>query len=150
MTLRLSLALFTVAAVAVAAAPQEMRVVTSDVVKVGGVAAGAAGGGGMAPMATGSGVIYGQIVEAGGNRPVPGAIVSITLPGSQPLRVMADGQGRFGFRNLPAGRFNVTATRAGWVDGAFGRTRPSGPTLPISLLDGDRASGVNIPLWRYA
>jgi hypothetical protein len=72
------------------------------------------------------------------------------LPGVQPLRVMADGQGRFGFRDLPAGSFNLTATRPGWTDGAYGRTRPGGPTLPLRLTDGERASGVAVSLWRFA
>jgi hypothetical protein len=76
--------------------------------------------------------------------------VSINLPGVQQLRVMADGQGRFGFRDLPAGRFNVAATRPGWVDGAYGRTRPGGPTLPLALTEGERVANVTVPMWRYA
>ena len=139
--------LFTLAAVTLGARQQaqEIRMVTSDVV-VGGP--GLLGSG--PPMATGSGVVFGQVKEADSDRPVSGAIVTLNLPGAQPLRVMADAQGRFGFRDLPKGAFNISATRPGWVDGAYGRTRPGGPTLPLLLTDGERVSGVTVGLWRYA
>src|SRR5688572_11653161 len=137
------------AATAMAAPPQEIRVVTQDIQGV--QSAGPSGmAPGSAPMKSGSGVIFGQVTEADSNRAVPGAIVTINLPGSQPIRVMADGQGRFGFRDMPAGGFNVAATRPGWVDGAYGRTRPGGPTLPLVLAEGERVSGVVVPMWRYA
>ena len=74
------------------------------------------------PMPMGSGVVFGQVTEADSTRPVAGAIVTLSIPGAQPLRVMADGQGRFGFRDLPKGRFNLVSTRPGWSDGAYGRT----------------------------
>ncbi len=131
---------------AVVAAQQQVKIVTSDVTS-GPVAQGMVGG---AVMKTGSGVIFGLVTEADSNRPVPGAIVSINLPGAQPLRVMADPQGRFGFRQMPAGAFSITATRPGWVDGAFGRTRPGGPMLPLMVADGERVSNVTVPMWRYA
>ena len=135
------------AVVALAAKQEQVRVVTADVAVAGG--RGLAGVG-AAPMPTGNGVIFGQVKESESNRPVAGAIVTINLPGAQPLRVMADAQGRFGFRNLPKGNFNINATRPGWVDGAYGRTRPGGPLLPLILADGERVSGVSVPLWRYA
>src|SRR5262249_44774128 len=68
------------------------------------------------PMAHGNGIIVGRAVDAAGSRPVAGAVVTLTLPGSAPLRVMTDAQGQFAFRDLPAGRFTVTASRAGYVD----------------------------------
>ena len=147
MKLKLIVSLFVVGTAVVAAQPQQIRIVTSDVT-TGPMPSGMAPG--AQPMKSGSGVIFGQVTDAESNRPVTGAIVTINLPGAQPLRVMADAQGRFGFRDLPAGLFNVTATRPGWVDGAYGRTRPGGPTLPLVLPDGERVSGVVVPLWRYA
>ena len=70
-------------------------------------------------------------------------------PGVHPLRVMADGQGRFGFRDLPAGRFEVAATRPGWSTAptaARGRA-----ALPWdTLADGESVSGVMMPMWRFA
>src|SRR5262245_23048774 len=88
-------------ATALSAAPQDIRLSTTvDIQKLEGALAGAVPG--SQPMKTGTGVIFGQVTEADSNRPVPGAIVSVNLPGTQPLRVMADSQGRFGFRDMPA------------------------------------------------
>jgi hypothetical protein len=124
---------------------QEVKIVTSD-----GPPPPPGMTGALAPMGRGTGVIFGQVTDAETNRPVPGALVTLGLPGAQALRVMADGQGRFGFRDLPPGRFNVTTTRPGWVDGGYGRTRPSGPTQPLALTAGEKVSGVTVPMWRYA
>ena len=107
-------------------------------------------GGANQPMPSGSGIVFGQVTEADSTRPVAGAIVTLSIPGTQPLRVMADGQGRFGFRDLPKGRFNLSSTRPGWVDGAYGRTRPGGSSLGLTLGDGEKVSGVVIPMWRFA
>lgn len=137
------------AGVATAAAQQvrqEVRIVTSDT--FGPVPPGAAGP--LQPMAAGTGVIFGQAMEGDSNRPVPGALVTLSIPGAQPIRVMADGQGRFGFRDLPRGRFSLSTTRPGWVDGAYGRTRPAGPMLPLALQEDEKVSGVTVPMWRYA
>lgn len=103
-----------------------------------------------APMPMGTAVVFGQVTEAESTRPVAGAIVTLSIPGAQPLRVMADGQGRFGFRDLPKGRFNLVSTRPGWSDGAYGRTRPGGTALGITLADGEKVSGVMVPMWRFA
>src|SRR5690349_10824261 len=107
-------------------------------------------GGPASPMATGTGVIFGQVTESDSNRPVAGALVTLNLPGNTPIRIMADAQGRFGFRDLPAGRFNITTQRPGWVDGAYGRTRPAGPTLALTLANGEKVSNVSVPMWKYA
>src|SRR6186713_2719707 len=78
-----------------------------------------------APMAGGTGLILGQAIDGlDSTRGIAGALVTLTLGGSQPVRVLADGQGRFAFRDLPKGRFSITASRPGYVDGAYGRLRP--------------------------
>jgi hypothetical protein len=105
-------------------------------------------GGSLEPMETGTGVIVGRAVDAGGNSPVPGALVTLSLPGVSPLRVLADGQGRFAFQGLPSGRFSLSATKAGYVEGAYGRRRPSGPTQVLQLDDDEGISEVVLALWR--
>ncbi|HXT70142.1 MAG TPA: carboxypeptidase-like regulatory domain-containing protein [Vicinamibacterales bacterium] len=125
---------------------QEIKIVTSDSgpISLGGVT------GPLTPMGTGTGVIFGQVTESDSNAPVAGAVVALSIPGASPIRVMADAQGRFGFRDLPPGRFSIATMRPGWLDGAYGRTRPSGPTLALALTAGEKVSGVNVPMWRYA
>ncbi len=101
-------------------------------------------------MPTGTGLIVGRTVEADGVRPVAGAIVILRLPGSAPLRALTDGQGNFAFSDLPKGRFDITASKPGFADGAYGRVRPSGQSQPIELTDGQRVSNAIVPLWKFA
>jgi Carboxypeptidase regulatory-like domain len=132
---------------------QDVRIVTGGGVNLSGTIdglPGVAGGAANTPMPLGTGVVFGQVTEADSNRPVGGALVTLTIPGAQPLRVMADAQGRFGFRDLPKGRFSINTTRPGWVDGSYGRTRPGGQPLALALADGEKVSGVNVPMWRFA
>ena len=150
-----SLVIAAVAASAVAGTLAAQQVVTTQEVRVGGNVAvdglqGLSGGPSNTPMPMGTGVVFGQVTEADSTRPVAGAIVTLSIPGVQPLRVMADGQGRFGFRDLPKGRFNLASTRPGWSDGAYGRTRPGGTALGITLAEGEKVSGVVVPMWRFA
>jgi hypothetical protein len=142
----LAIALISVLGLGALAEPQDVRITTT----VDGPPLPPGLAGPMQPLGSGSGVIFGQVTEGETNRPVSGALVTLSIPGTQPIRVMADSQGRFGFRDLPRGRFNLSTTRPGWVDGAYGRTRPAGPTLALSLGDGEKVSGVNVPMWRYA
>jgi Carboxypeptidase regulatory-like domain len=107
-------------------------------------------GGPLKPMPTGTGLVVGQAVDAAGSRGVPGTLVTLTLPGATPLRVMADGQGRFAFRDLPKGRFSLTATKPGFVDGAYGRLRPGGQSQSIEIGEGERVSNASITLWKFA
>jgi hypothetical protein len=127
---------------------QEVRVTSQTMVT--NPLGGPGPGGGLNPIPQGTGLILGQAVDGGSNRPVPGALVTLGLPNARPIRALADSQGRFVFRDLPKGRFTLSATKAGYVEGAYGRMRPSGPTLLFELADGERASGASIALWRYA
>lgn len=129
-------------------AHQDIRI-TQEVMTTNPVG-GPGPGGGLTPIPQGTGLILGQIVEGGSSRPIPGALVTLNLRASRPIRALADGQGRFVFRDLPKGSYGLTATKPGHVDGAYGRLRPSGPTLSLDLADGERASGVSIAVWRYA
>jgi hypothetical protein len=133
---------------ATASAHQEVRI-TQQVVTTNPLG-GPGPGGGLTPIPQGTGLILGQVVDADGNQPIGGALVTLTLRAARPIRAMADGQGRFVFRDLPKGNYGLAATRPGHVDGAYGRLRPSGPTLPLELGDGERASGVSIAMWRHA
>ena len=127
---------------------QEIRIETRSTSESIGVA-GPSGDPGGGPMAHGSGLIVGQAVEANSTRPIGGALVTLGFAGARPIQVLADGEGRFVFRTLPKGRFNIAATKPGYVDGAYGRLRPSGQSLSLELADGERVSNVKVPLWKY-
>ncbi len=97
------------------------------------------------PLAPGTGIIVGQVLDAATGRGVSSAVV--TLAGSR--RVMTTSDGRFAFRNLPEGSHSLTVAKSGYIDGAYGMRRPGGPTLPIVLTDGERRGNLVIGLWRH-
>lgn len=102
------------------------------------------------PIARGAGVIVGLVTDSDSPRPVAGAVVTLRLSGSTPLRILADAQGRFAFRSLPAGSFSLDVTKPGYADGAFGRVRPGGPSQPVVLTDGARLGNLAVPIWKFA
>jgi hypothetical protein len=88
-------------------------------------------------------IILGRVVEAGTNTGVPGAVVTLSSPAlgaptavfangvaGGPRRVMADGQGQFLFRDLPAGAYVIAATAAGII----GATRGPAPGWAVRAL----------------
>ena len=112
---------------------------------------GRGGRGGEPPASSGTGVIVGTVVDGTSGRPMPGAIV--TLGGrfpQQPSPVVVGSDGRFVFRDLPAGLFSLPVTRNGYLDSSAGRTSPTGMARPVELRDGDRIGDVVLRLWRHA
>ena len=74
-----------------------------------------------------TGMIAGQVVDATGT-PVPEAIVRLAmpkflenLPTTPKGRVMADGEGRYFFADLPAGDYYLQASKDGYANGTYGQ-----------------------------
>jgi 5-hydroxyisourate hydrolase-like protein (transthyretin family) len=88
-----------------------------------------------------------QTMIAGGAGPM---VISEGGSGAGLPRVLTDSEGRFAFRNLPKGAFGLTATKAGYLDGSYGRLRPSGSTQTLDIADGERQGDVKIRLFRPA
>lgn len=119
-------------------------------------------------QATGTAIIAGQVIDATTKRPVGGAVVTLSVPatpaggqagpatpGTAPAQTrraaaVANAEGRFVFRDLPAGSYNLTATRNGYAPGAFGRRRPEGPSRVLTIAESARASDVVLSLWRLS
>ena len=87
----------------------------------------------------GSGVLTGVILTDTTN-PQPVRRATVRLSGeaiATPRLVGTNDEGRFVFDRLPAGRFTVSATKAGFVQAFHGSTRPGrGPGVPVAVADG--------------
>ena len=94
-------------------------------------------------------MLRGQIVTADNGSPIRRAQVRVMSPNARESRVATtDGQGRFEIRELPAGRYTMTASKGGFVSLQFGQRRPSESGTPIELGDGQTLDKITIALPR--
>jgi Carboxypeptidase regulatory-like domain len=84
---------------------------------------------------TGTGRIRGRIVAADTGSVLRRAQVRISGPDIGMKTALTDAQGRYEFRDLPAGRFNVSVSKSGFVTMQYGQNRPFEPGRPIELVD---------------
>ncbi len=104
-------------------------------------------------ITTGTGVIAGTIVLDGADaRPVRRATVTVSSTDPRSTRLaVTDDQGRFAVRDLPPGRFNVMASKPGYLSVFYGATRPwRGPAQPIALADGQQVTDLALKMQRGA
>ena len=103
--------------------------------------------GGEAPKGTST--LRGQIVAADNGAPIRRAQVCVAAPDARESRVATtDGQGRFEIKELPAGRYTMTASKGGFVALQYGQRRPSESGTPIELGDGQTLDKLSIALPR--
>ena len=97
----------------------------------------------------GTSVLRGQIVAADNGAPIRRAQVRVASPEAREARVAAtDAQGRFEIKELPAGRYTMTASKGGFVALQYGQRRPSESGTPIELGDGQTLDKISIALPR--
>ena len=97
----------------------------------------------------GTAVLRGQIVTADNGSPIRRAQVRVNSSDTRESRVATtDAQGRFEIRELPAGRYTMTASKGGFVSLQFGQRRPSESGTPIELGDGQTLDKITIALPR--
>jgi protocatechuate 3,4-dioxygenase beta subunit len=123
----------------------------------GGQGAGAAGRG-QRPMRAqplradaprGTSSIRGQIVAADNGAPIRRAQVRINAADARESRVATtDAQGRFEIKELPAGRYTMTASKGGFVSLQYGQRRPSESGTPIELGDAQTLEKITMALPR--
>lgn len=96
---------------------------------------------GRPPVKTGTARLSGRVVLAANGQPAVAARVMLNgqdLPGGK--SAVTDDQGRFAFRDLPAGRYMVSASKPGYVNVSYGQRRPRMPPTMIPLAEGQSAS----------
>lgn len=91
----------------------------------------------VATTPTGSSIIRGQVVDATNGAPIRRATVRIFgAPFREnPPSTVTDDEGRFELRDLPAGKFTVTAMKAGYFSGGLNQTRQTGPPPTVEVGD---------------
>src|SRR3954469_7159624 len=97
---------------------------------------------------TGTARLRGRVLSTDTGGPVRRAQVRIAGPDIGSKNAMTDAEGRYEFRDLPAGRFNLTANKAGYVSVQYGQTRPFESGKPIDLTDGQTLDKADISMPR--
>lgn len=93
--------------------------------------------------------ITGRVLTADTGRPVKRARALITaaeLPGGRGS--LTDENGLFDFTDLPAGRYNLTVSKSGFVSLSYGQLRPLQSGTPLQLGDGQQIKGIEFRLPR--
>lgn len=123
--------------------------------------------GAQTPQIPGTAIILGQVVDAATGRPIASAAVTIIgrvpvdpsqPPGraggggaaNDPNRVLTNSEGRFVFRALTKGAFNLTAAAPGYQSGSYGQARVGGPSRPVEVDSATAVVTATIKLWKYA
>ncbi len=100
---------------------------------------------------TGTSVIRGRIVAADTGTPIRRAQVRAFAGELRESRMAStDAEGRFELKELPAGRWDLTATKAGFVSLRFGQRRPFESGRPIELSDHETMARADFALPRGA
>ncbi len=90
-----------------------------------------------ASQPTGTASIRGRILTSDSGSPVRRAQVRALANELRAARLVStDAQGKFELKDLPAGRWTLTASKAGFVSLQFGQNRPFETGRPIELNDG--------------
>lgn len=97
----------------------------------------------------GTAALRGMIIAADNGAPIRRAQVRIVSPDARESRVATtDTQGRFEVKELPAGRYTMTVSKAGFVTLQYGQRRPSESGTPIELADAQTLDKLTVALPR--
>jgi protocatechuate 3,4-dioxygenase beta subunit len=103
--------------------------------------------------ARGTAVISGRILAADTGLPLRRARVTVygsgpNMPsGPDAMRAaITDAEGAFAFTELRAGRYQLQASKARYVDATFGARRPFRPGKPIELAEGQKVEHITVSL----
>lgn len=97
---------------------------------------------------TGTGRLRGRVISADTGTVLRRAQVTISNPDIGGKTAVTDAQGRYEFRDLPAGRFSLSASKSGFLEMKYGQSRPSERGRRIELADGQALEKVDIVLPR--
>lgn len=104
-----------------------------------------------APVVKGTGAIKGKVTTADGGRAMRRVQITLASPDLSEGKTMStNSQGVFEFTELPAGRYTLTASRAGYLRLQYGQRRPGESGRPLPLTEGQKISSADFSLPRTA
>jgi len=99
---------------------------------------------------TGTGVIRGRVVRADTGEPLRRVQIRVdewsTGGLNGPAATMTDAEGRYELTQLAAGRYQLKATRGGYVEVAYGQRRPFERGRPLELAEGAVLKNIDFAL----
>ena len=98
---------------------------------------------------TGTARLRGRVVGGDSGQPLRRAIVRLQGQDFREGRVAStDEEGRWELKDLPAGRYTLSASKGGYVQLSYGQRRPFERGRPIEVADGQTLENVNFNLPR--
>ena len=108
--------------------------------------------------------LNGVVVETGTNRPLPRVSLELRpvapapVPGAPPVPQpppsapvtsarypgLTDENGQFAFRNIPPGRYTLTASKNGFVHSDYGQRGPNGKSMILAVSGGGQLPGIQL------
>ncbi len=102
-----------------------------------------------APQKTGTSQVSGRVFDAETGKPLRRAQVRVVGPELREGRsATTDAQGRWIIRSLPTGKYNVSATKGGYVTLNYGQRRPFEAGLQVDLAVGQSLEKLELTLPR--
>jgi hypothetical protein len=101
------------------------------------------------PVKPGTATLRGRVVAADTGQPLRKAQVRIFAAELRENRMATtDGDGKYEFKELPAGRYNVSASKGSYVALQYGQQRPFEAGKPVEILDRQTVEKVDFALPR--
>src|SRR5437867_4178695 len=100
---------------------------------------------------TGTAQVRGRVFDASAGKPLRRAQIRLTSADfRQNFLTASDEQGRYEFKDLPAGRYSLNVSKGGYVTLSYGQTRPFESGRPIEVHDTQIVEKVDFSLPRGA
>ena len=97
----------------------------------------------------GTASVKGRVTAADSGRPVRRVQVRLSSPDlTEGKSISTTAEGIFEFKDLPAGRYTISASRPGFLSLQYGQRRPGEPGRPLQLAEGERIANADLALPR--